>query len=68
MSERRMKFTPIRLPESFVERAERLIEVIGRDPESAALVGRVTRSAVLRLAVEHGLSKLEAEHGLERVD
>lgn len=48
----------LRLPKSMVDRADALIEPLAEDEESL-LLGRVSRSIVLRLAVLRGLEQLE---------
>ncbi|MCG8555201.1 MAG: hypothetical protein MJD61_07920 [Proteobacteria bacterium] len=48
----------LRLPKSLVERADRLIPQL-RDDDQMMVVGRVSRSIVLRLAVLRGLESLE---------
>jgi hypothetical protein len=50
----------LRLPQSFVDRADALIADLAVDEESL-LLGRVSRSIVLRLAVLRGLEALEAQ-------
>ena len=50
----------LRLPKSFVERADTLIAQLAQD-EEALLLGRVSRSIVLRLAVLRGLEALESQ-------
>ena len=50
----------LRLPQSFVDRADTLIADLAVDEESL-LLGRVSRSIVLRLAVLRGLETLEAQ-------
>ena len=50
----------LRLPQSLVDRADALIDDLARD-EEALLLGRVSRSIVLRLAVLRGLEQLEAQ-------
>lgn len=52
--------TTLRLPKSLVDRADALIDRLA-DDEEALLVGRVSRSIVLRLAVLRGLEQLEAQ-------
>ncbi|MCB9779453.1 MAG: hypothetical protein H6742_12880 [Alphaproteobacteria bacterium] len=52
----------LRLPTSLVARAEALVEAMRVSPPPG--VTRVTRTLVLRLALERGLSALEADHGL----
>ena len=51
-----------RLPKDLVERADALIEILGQTPEYRAL--RLTRSVVLRLAIDGGLEQLEARLGV----
>ena len=50
----------MRLPLELVDRAERLLPRLAADPERR-LAGRLSRSAVLRLAMHRGLLLLEAE-------
>jgi hypothetical protein len=50
----------LRLPKSFVDRADGLIAQLAED-EEALLLGRVSRSIVLRLAVLRGLEALEGQ-------
>jgi hypothetical protein len=50
----------LRLPKSLVDRADALIDQLAED-EEALLLGRVSRSIVLRLAVLRGLEALEAQ-------
>jgi hypothetical protein len=50
----------LRLPQSLVDRADALIDALAQD-EEALLLGRVSRSIVLRLAVLRGLETLEAQ-------
>jgi hypothetical protein len=50
----------LRLPQSLVDRADKLIDQLARD-EEALLLGRVSRSIVLRLAVLRGIEVLEAQ-------
>ena len=58
MSAERMPTVQLRLPEAYLARAEALVELLEGDPVLAAS-GRGTRSAVLRLAIHHGLAFLE---------
>lgn len=54
----------LRLPQSLVERADALIDKL-RDDDQMLMVGRVSRSIVLRLSVLKGIEALEtqvAEH------
>lgn len=55
----------LRLPQSLLDRADALLERLARE-EEAVLLGRVSRSIVLRLAVLRGLESLEAEHGMPK--
>lgn len=48
----------LRLPKSLVDRADNLIPKL-RDDDQMMVVGRVSRSIVLRLAVLRGLEVLE---------
>jgi hypothetical protein len=50
----------LRLPKSLVDRADTLIDQLAED-EEALLLGRVSRSIVLRLAVLRGLEALEGQ-------
>jgi predicted transcriptional regulator len=50
----------LRLPKSLVERADALIEQL-REDDQMVVVGRVSRSIVLRLAVLKGLNELEEQ-------
>lgn len=50
----------LRLPTSLVERADALLEVL-TDSEETVLLGRASRSIVLRLAVLRGIEQLEAQ-------
>lgn len=54
--------TSLRVPRSFLDRADALVGKLGDDPTVKALAGArgVTRAVVLRLAVERGLMVLEA--------
>ena len=52
------KPTQLRLPRDVHERAEALVLRLAEDPEVRAL-GRMSKTAVLRLAVLHGLEVLE---------
>lgn len=51
----------LRLPSELVSRAEFLRPMIEKDPELRAW-GRVSRSAVLRLAILKGLEALETQY------
>jgi hypothetical protein len=53
--------TQLRLTHDLLERADALIAVMAADPEVRAL-GMPTRTAVLRLAIAHGLRKLEGQY------
>ncbi len=50
----------LRIESAALERADALIPLLEKVPEIAA--GRVTRSAVLRLAMFHGLGMLEKKY------
>jgi len=50
----------LRLPSDLLDRARRLVPLISDDPTASAF-GRVTRAAVLRLAIIRGLAVLEDE-------
>jgi hypothetical protein len=52
----------LRLPQSLIDQADTLIEVLGRDRDLSA-AGRITRATVLRLAVARGLEDLAREYG-----
>lgn len=49
--------TALRLPGEFLTRADKLCAKISKDP-----MMRVTRSAVLKMAIGRGLDALEAEY------
>jgi len=53
--------TSMRLPSSLLERADALIESLQLDP-SLSMMGSMTRSKVLRLALARGLEDLEERH------
>jgi hypothetical protein len=55
------KPTQLRLPRDLLRRAEALVPVLAEDPELRAL-GRMTKTAVLRLALVHGLEALEQRY------
>jgi len=59
ISEQQITF---RLPRDLLERADALIERVAELPEYRAL--RITRSVVLRLALDDGLGALEARLGV----
>lgn len=52
----------LRIPVDALSRADRLAERLAADPRVAALAGKPSRAAVLRLAIVRGLEVLEAEH------
>ena len=52
--------TTLRLPKRLIERADELIDVLAEE-EEVLLLGRVSRSIVLRLAVLRGLEQLELQ-------
>lgn len=51
----------LRLAPDLIERADRLIETIGKDP-TLSTVGEITRSTVLKLAIMEGLAVLEQRY------
>ena len=51
----------LRLPASFIERADALVARLASS-KKVMVVGRLTRSAVLKLAIEQGLEALEQQH------
>ena len=57
--------TTLRLPQSLIDRADALIDRLAED-EEALLLGRVSRSIVLRLAVLRGLEHLEQQQVTKR--
>lgn len=61
--------TSIRLPRSLFERIDDLIPTVQDQPDAMALAGTrgITRSTVLRLAIERGLSAMEATEGEQAV-
>jgi hypothetical protein len=56
----RTPYAPIRLPDPILDRVDRLIPAVDLRPELIAY-GRLSRTAVVRIAVERGLAVLEAE-------
>lgn len=52
----------IRLPDELMNRADRLVPLLQRDPELLAIGARVSTSLVLRLAIVRGLDALEREY------
>jgi len=54
--------TALRIEVQMLKRAELLVPHLSRDPLMRA-VGQVSRSSVLRVALEKGLADLEREHG-----
>jgi len=54
----------IRLPQDLLDRIDDLIDPVSELPEYRAL--RITRSVVLRLALDSGLESLEARLGARR--
>lgn len=52
---------PVKLPMELLERADALIPVMRADPELSALLGRVSRAAVVRVALLKGLNELEKQ-------
>ena len=55
--------TSMRLPAELLQRADELIESLQDDP-ALSMMGKMTRSKVLRLALNEGLKSLEMEHRL----
>jgi len=55
----------LRVSSELVERADALKDVLSERDELRAF-GRVSRSSVMRLAVQRGLEVLEAEYGAAR--
>ncbi len=56
------KQVALRLPASFIDRAEAIIPHLSQDP--AAYLFRVSRAAVLRMAVQKGLQAMENEYDI----
>lgn len=52
----------LRLPTSLVERADALLDKLTDAEDETVMLGRASRSIVLRLAVLRGLEQLEAKH------
>jgi len=48
----------IRVPSTLAQRVDALVPILATDPDLGA-VGRITRSAVIRLALARGLASLE---------
>ena len=53
--------TSMRLPAEMLQRADDLIESLQQDP-TLSMMGKMTRSKVLRLALSEGLKSLEQQH------
>jgi len=54
----------IRMPADLLAQADELVDALKADPTLAAVTGgRMSRSAVLRLAVVRGLEALKAQYG-----
>lgn len=51
---------PVKIPADLAARADALVPEIQADPELAGMLGRVTRAAVVRLALVRGMASLEA--------
>ena len=64
MAERMRSRTPlsVRIPDDLARRLDRLVPKIGKDPNLSA-IGRISRSAVVKLALSRGVAALEAEFG-----
>ena len=56
----------LRVDPTVPDRAAALAERLAKEPEVLAGAGRITRSYVLRVALERGLSSLEDEFGPKR--
>jgi predicted transcriptional regulator len=63
MGERAKSRTPlsVRIPDDLARRLDRLVPKIAKDQNLAAF-GRVSRSAVVKLALLRGVAVLEAEY------
>lgn len=57
--------TSIRMPAEYLDRAHRLIKLL--NASEVAVVGDLTQSKVLRIAIDRGLASLEKEFGRRRV-
>ena len=55
--------TSMRLPAELLQRADALIAELKMDP-ALSMMGKITRSKVLRLALSEGLAALESRHRL----
>ncbi len=55
----------LRLPPAQLRRADALVRRVAKDP-AVTVVGRVSRSLVLRLALQEGLATLEQRYGAGR--
>lgn len=51
----------LRLPQALVDLADELVPIVAEDPDLQA-IGRINRSAVLRLAITRGLRVLDREY------
>ena len=51
----------LRLPRSMVDRIDTMAALLANSPKVTVL-GRATRSSVVKLAIERGLESLEKEH------
>ena len=51
----------LRLSQALVDLAGELVPIVAEDPDPQA-IGRINRSAVLRLAITRGLKVLDDEH------
>ena len=58
--------TSLRLPAELLQRAEDLVPRLAADPNVTALVGRITRSTVIKLALARGLDQLDDELPAEK--
>jgi len=55
----------IRVPEEIIDRADALIPSMEKEQSERMLPARVSRSAVMRVALQKGLEQLEAEYEAE---
>lgn len=53
----------IRLPSDLLSRLDALVPHVASDSNTAAMLGGVTRSSVIRYALLEGVKRLEKRHG-----
>ena len=58
MNTEKRTVTSLSLPNELMERIDRVVDIASKNKHS---VGRVTRSSVLRFALERGLEQIEQE-------